>query len=426
MAQTNLNADQISVADFSSVKLPSGTTSERPSSPTVGLIRYNTTEDVIEGYDGSWKKFTTSSGTQTASNTITADTSTQTKVKLNLISEFYTTGAYQLPVGTTAQRPDPSANGMIRYNTTTNKFEGYKDGDWLYFETEGYFYNISYLVIAGGGSGGNGGGVGGGGGGAGGYRSSYSGDTLSGGGGTVETPIQANVGTVYTVTVGAGGNGGVGYTIAQYNTGVASSVSATGMTTISTVGGGSGGGYIDSSGTITVNGGSGGGYGSGTGYTGGTGTANQGYGGGTGGSVYHAGGGGGAGSVGGNGNSGSGGSGQSSSITGTAVVRAGGGGGGANTWQGGGSVGSGGTGGGGAGGRRTSSSAETTPGNGTANTGSGGGGGGRITNGYGGSGIVILRMPTSNYSGTTTGNPTVSTDGSDTVITFTGSGTYTS
>jgi hypothetical protein len=34
-------------------------------------------------------------------------------------------------------------------------------------------------------------------------------------------------------------------------------------------------------------------------------------------------------------------------------------------------------------------------------------------------------MPTSNYSGTTTGSPSVTTDGSDTILTFTGNGSYT-
>jgi hypothetical protein len=38
----------------------------------------------------------------------------------------------------------------------------------------------------------------------------------------------------------------------------------------------------------------------------------------------------------------------------------------------------------------------------------------------GGSGVVILRIPTANYSGTTTGSPTVTTgvDGTDTIISF--------
>lgn len=34
------------------------------------------------------------------------------------------TGFFQLPIGTTAQRPTPAA-GMTRYNSTLNKFEGY-------------------------------------------------------------------------------------------------------------------------------------------------------------------------------------------------------------------------------------------------------------------------------------------------------------
>jgi hypothetical protein len=45
--------------------------------------------------------------------------------------------------------------------------------------------------------------------------------------------------------------------------------------------------------------------------------------------------------------------------------------------------------------------------------------------GAGGSGVVILRMPTEHYSGTTAGSPTVSTDGSHTVLKYTSSGTYT-
>ena len=40
-------------------------------------------------------------------------------------------------------------------------------------------------------------------------------------------------------------------------------------------------------------------------------------------------------------------------------------------------------------------------------------------------GVVIMRFPTSNYSGTTTGSPTVTTDGIYTILTFTGNGSYT-
>ena len=63
----------------------------------------------------------------------------------------------------------------------------------------------------------------------------------------------------------------------------------------------------------------------------------------------------------------------------------------------------------------------------------GGGGGGVgnnsiVANGTtGGKGVVILRMLDSNYSGTTTGSPTVTQNvgGTDTVIVFNDSGSYT-
>lgn len=64
---------------------------------------------------------------------------------------------------------------------------------------------------------------------------------------------------------------------------------------------------------------------------------------------------------------------------------------------------------------------------GTANTGGGGGGGGGGVSppvGAGGSGVVILSIPTSNYSGVITGSPTVTTSGGNTILRFTSSGTY--
>ena len=127
------------------------------------------------------------------------------------------------------------------------------------------------------------------------------------------------------------------------------------------------------------------------------------------------GGGGGAGAVGLNGSGhtgGAGGAGLSSSITGASVARGGGGGAAGDS-----GAGSGGTGGGGAGAVGGTATA------GTANTGGGGGaGGGNGANG--GSGIVIVRMATSDYSGTQSGG-TVTTDGSDTIITWLSSGTFT-
>ena len=66
---------------------------------------------------------------------------------------------------------------------------------------------------------------------------------------------------------------------------------------------------------------------------------------------------------------------------------------------------------------------------GDANTGGGGGGAGSWGQSgiasAGGSGVVILSVPTNRYTGTTTGSPTITTSGSNTIIKFTGTGTYT-
>ena len=73
--------------------------------------------------------------------------------------------------------------------------------------------------------------------------------------------------------------------------------------------------------------------------------------------------------------------------------------------------------------------------NGTVNTGGGAGGGGStatggaptFAGGSGGSGVIIISIPTINYTGTSTGSPTVTTSGANTILSYTtvGSGTYT-
>ena len=277
---------------------------------------------------------------------------------------------------------------------------------------------MAYMVLAGGASGASNGG----GGGAGGLRSSYG---SSGGGASAESNITLSAGT-YTITIGGGGASIDNSTSYQSigNAGTATTIS--GNATVNTVGGGGGG----SNTTAAATGGCGGGSGSGSGgSTGAAGTAGEGFAGGNGMASTHpytGAGGGGTGAVGGGASSsapGAGGAGASITITGTGVNYGGGGGGTGGTGVGyTGPGGAGGSGGGGAGGAYN--------GSGTAagvNTGGGGGAtgdAGSFTSGAGGSGIVILRMNTSDYSGTTTGSPTVTTVGYETVLTFTGSGTY--
>jgi hypothetical protein len=273
-------------------------------------------------------------------------------------------------------------------------------------------YTVDFLVVAGGGGGGF---DRGGGGGAGGYRNSYSTES-SGGGGSSETSLTFNPGTVYTITVGDGGSGAASGTPA--GNGNDSSISGSDITTITSIGGGAAG---------EPGNGQNGGSGGGRAYTGtpGSGTANQGFDGGAssypGAPSYSAAGGGGAGEVGDTDADGFGGDGLSSLITGSGVTRGGGGAGFAspsNSREG----------GDGGGGDCSTADGANDQQAGTANTGGGGGGGDGGAPGVGasgGSGVVILRMPTANYSGTTTGSPTVGTNGTDTILTFTGSGSYT-
>lgn len=267
-------------------------------------------------------------------------------------------------------------------------------------------YTASYLAVAGGGGGGF---PAGGGGGA---------------GGLLASTASLTVGATYTITVGAGGTGGIGASSTLPTNGANSVISSTSLTVTATGGGYGGSGGVSTG--IGASGGSGGGAGNnGTSASGAAGTSGQGFAGGNNSSAspYPSGGGGGSSAVGANGSgstSGAGGAGTASSITGSSITYAGGGG-GASTTQGA-SSGAGGSGGGGAGG---------VGGNGTAGTANLGGGGGGASNGStynggaGGSGVVILSVPSINYSGTTTGSPTVTTSGSNTIIKFTASGSYT-
>ena len=252
------------------------------------------------------------------------------------------------------------------------------DGTYVYhsFNTSGTFTPTSnltteILVVAGGGGGGGGNG-GGGGGGAGGYRtlSSYS----------------LNANSLYSITIGAGGNGGASR---AYGT-KGSDTIAFGITSS---GGGQGGYYDGFAGTSGGSGGGGGSKGSGT-TSGGAGNAGsyspvEGYAGGSGteSSGYAGGGGGGAAAVGGNATtttSGVGGAGNNWLSIGN--YYAGGGGGGSNST---GTPSSGGIGGGGNGSNQVTAAGGTP---GRANTGGGGGGGGDNGAGNaGGSGVVIIR-----------------------------------
>jgi hypothetical protein len=305
------------------------------------------------------------------------------------------TGYFDLPSGTTAQRPTGAA-GMIRHNSS-NGFIEYWDtnsSQWIgigavaatggtvttYTGFKAHTFTssgtltvqsaglIDYVIVAGGGAGGcwhAGGG---------------------GAGGMLTGSVSVSAGT-YSITIGAGGAGG---TTSVGNNG--GDTTAFGLTAI---GGGRGGNYN------TTQPGSGGSGSGGNGFSGfdtaGSGTAGQGNSGGNGNGSHFGGGGGGKGAAGETAVSGTragnGGVGGTTSIrTGSTEYYAGGGGGG--VWNNN-NYGTGGTGGGGNGSYNGNTNAPTP---GAANTGGGGGGSGSQGNvtSYaaqttGGSGIVIIR-----------------------------------
>ena len=268
----------------------------------------------------------------------------------------------------------------------------------------------TYLVVGGGaGSGSYGGG------GAGGYLSNFN-----------RNSIEFTTGTVYTITVGAGGTTSSSGGSAGTN-GDSSVLSGSNITTITASGGGYGGNLVSN---INANSGaSGGGGGSdGAGAGGAASPAGQGNAGGIGAAAhpgYSGGGGGGAGAVGNAGSGatgGNGGVGIETSITGTATYFAGGGGGTGYLYP---NPGTSGTGGSGGGGTANPYGSTSTVSNATPNTGGGGGGNGAVySNGSGGSGIVVLRYSSTKSITIASGNLSTGTlntsIGSDKYTTFIG------
>ena len=111
------------------IQVPAGTTLQQPAISVVGQIRYNTDNDEFEGYLGSpaaWAPIGSvdpASLAEAATGVITTKySSPETAVPKDASGM---TGAAILPAGTTLQRPAVSVDGMFRFNSTNEAFEGY-------------------------------------------------------------------------------------------------------------------------------------------------------------------------------------------------------------------------------------------------------------------------------------------------------------
>jgi hypothetical protein len=66
-----------------------------------------------------------------AAGTTTGDAVNYTQFVAAFVNPVFTGNEFMLiPKGTTAQRPAVPVDGEMRYNTTTNQFEGYQGGAW--------------------------------------------------------------------------------------------------------------------------------------------------------------------------------------------------------------------------------------------------------------------------------------------------------
>jgi hypothetical protein len=429
--------------------VPVGTTAQRPASPVNGMVRFNTTNNALEGYANNiWVRFQTApssvntvapviSGIPSLGSTLTSTTGTWL---YEPISYSYQWLANTTSITNATSNTFVLTNTQVGANITCNVSAINVVGPSNPVTSNSLgpvttAINATALLVAGGGGGASA--LGGGG----------------GAGGVISLPsLTLTPGTVYTFVVGGGGASQTSGTSSTAFGATAAGGGTSGPHDYSDgTAGGSGGGAASNNSRINTGGASSGnslGSNTGTiyGNAGGSMTTAR-----TG-EATRAAGGGGAGAAAANTNSnsyagdtntglGAGGIGITSSITGSSLYYGGGGGGGAylgngyagNGGLGGGGAGSGNNNGGLGGGSALNSGANGGSGSnvngaaGGANTGGGGGGASWQTNsgGAGGKGVFILSIPTTRYTGTTTGSPTVTTSGANTILIYTSSGTYT-
>ena len=128
MAVGSTPANNSRVTFTSSNTLPTGIS----AGVTYYVVKINSTTFNLSSTSGGSANVNTSSGyVGTISMVVASDVTFSTptvNVPNNLT--FVGTGAVRIPVGTSVQQPGTPENGMIRYNSTNQYFEGYTNGNW--------------------------------------------------------------------------------------------------------------------------------------------------------------------------------------------------------------------------------------------------------------------------------------------------------
>ena len=139
---TPQGAGIVSINTNKALQIPVGASTDRPSNPVNGLVRFNTTTTQFEGYNGvGWSSLggvRDVAGTTyiipeltPGSNDHTLyfyangnDVGEWTQDRLSIFSK-----GFRVPQGTTLQRPS-GLDGDIRFNTDTLQFEGFDGTNW--------------------------------------------------------------------------------------------------------------------------------------------------------------------------------------------------------------------------------------------------------------------------------------------------------
>jgi len=172
MTGAGLDLSSRTGAASSSLVLPQDTTGNRPVSGVAGMLRYNTTNNQVETYNGSkWTTLVADTSSLLGNSSLGPSTAAPSPYRSGEINTgFFSpesgavavsslgtevmrinsagnmgfgtsspavtldlgakTDALWLPKGTTVQRPSSPGVGMIRYNSDLGAFEGYLNGGW--------------------------------------------------------------------------------------------------------------------------------------------------------------------------------------------------------------------------------------------------------------------------------------------------------